>query len=29
YRDGRHEAQQHEVSTFVKQDGAWFYLDAL
>lgn len=29
YLDGRHEAQQHEVSTFVKQDGAWFYLDAL
>ena len=29
YRDGRHEAQQHEVSTFVKQDGAWYYLDAL
>lgn len=29
YTDGGHEAQQHEVSTFVKQDGAWYYLDAL
>lgn len=29
YLDGRIDAQQHEVSTFVKQDGAWYYLDAL
>lgn len=29
YLDGQREAQQHEVSTFVREDGAWFYLDAL
>lgn len=29
YLDGKKKAQQHEVSTFVRQDGAWYYLDAL
>jgi len=29
YLEGSHEAQQHEVSTFVREDKAWFYVDAL
>jgi len=29
YVDGNRQAQQHEVSTFVREDGAWFYVDAL
>jgi len=29
YRSGTGEGMQHEVSTFVCEDGAWFYLDAL
>ncbi|WP_075972392.1 YchJ family protein [Glutamicibacter halophytocola] len=29
YLEGQREAQQHEVSTFVRENGAWFYLDAL
>ncbi|UYQ77924.1 YchJ family metal-binding protein [Glutamicibacter sp. JL.03c] len=29
YLEGPGEAQQHEVSTFVRENGAWYYLDAL
>lgn len=29
YREGEQLAQQHEVSTFVREDNAWFYVDAL
>ena len=29
YLEGSYEAQQHEVSTFVRENGAWYYLDVL
>lgn len=29
YLEGKQHAQQHEVSTFVRENGAWFYVDAL
>ena len=29
YGRGANAGSQHEVSTFVKEDGAWYYVDAL
>lgn len=29
YAQGKSRQSQHEVSTFVREDGAWFYVDAL
>lgn len=29
YMQAGHRGSQHEVSTFVRENGAWFYLDAL